>query len=103
MASKELERAIKKYDKWIENRGVDDKVVEALVAAVNVSFHEPDADIAFAKEYSKRVKNIINQEIIKYTNGGNVDDLDAYCTEHHVRELLPLQEHLSQYDARPSH
>lgn len=89
MPSKELERAIKKYDKWIENRGVDDKVVEALVAAVNVSFHEPDADIEFAKEYSKRVKNIINQEIIKHTNGGNVDFLDEYCTAHHVKaELL---------------
>lgn len=88
MPSKELERAIKKYDKWIEKRGVDEKVVEALTAAVNVSFHEPDADIEFAKEYSKRVKGIINQEIIKYTNGGNVDDLDAYCTEHHVRAGL---------------
>lgn len=88
MPSKELERAIKKYDKWIENRGIDEKVVEALTAAVNVSFHEPDADIEFAKEYSKRVKNIINQEIIKHTNGGNVDALDAYCTEHHVRAGL---------------
>lgn len=89
MPSKELERAIKKYDKWIEKRGVDEQVVEALVAAVNVSFHEPNADIEFAKEYSKRVKGIINQEIIKHTNGGNVDDLDAYCTEHNVKaELL---------------
>ena len=89
MPSKELERAIKQYDKQIEKRGVDDQVVEALVAAVNVAFHEPDADIAFAKEYSQRVKGIINQEIIKYTNGGNVDALDAYCTEHQVRaELL---------------
>ena len=85
MPSKELERAIKKYDRWIENRGVDDSVIEALVAAVNVSFHEPDADIEFAKQYSGRVKGIINQEIIKATNGGNVDALDEYCTEHQVR------------------
>ena len=85
MPSKELERAIKKYDKWIENRGVDEQVVEAIVAAVNVAFHEPGADIEFAKEYSKRVKGIINQEIIKHTNGGNVDDLDEYCTEHQVK------------------
>ena len=89
MPSKELERAIKQYDRWIENRGVDDQVVEAIVAAVNVSFHEPDADIEYAKQYSQRVKGIINQEIIKHTNGGNVDFLDEYCTENHVRaELL---------------
>ena len=89
MPSKELERAIRQYDKRIEKRGVDEQVIEALVAAVNVSFHEPNADIEFAKQYSQRVKGIINQEIIKHTNGGNVDALDAYCTEHHVRaELL---------------
>ena len=89
MPSKELERAIKQYDRWIENRGVDDQVVEAIVAAVNVSFHEPNADIEYAKQYSQRVKGIINQEIIKHTNGGNVDFLDEYCTENHVKaELL---------------
>ena len=89
MPSKELERAVKKYDKWVENRGVDDQIVEAYVAAVNVAFHEPDKDIEYAKELSARVKKLINQEIIKYTNGGNVDDLDEYCTEHQVRaELL---------------
>lgn len=92
MPSKELEREIKKYDRYMNNRGVDENLVDALVAAVNVSFHERDADIEFAKQYSAKVKNIINQEIIKATNGGNVDDLDAYCTEHHIQA-----EYLNQY------
>ena len=92
MPSKELEREIKKYDRYMANRGVDENLVDALVAAVNVSFHERDADIEFAKQYSAKVKNIINQEIIKATNGGNVDDLDAYCTEHHIQA-----EYLNQY------
>lgn len=92
MPSKELERTIKKYDKWIDNRGVDDQVVDALVAAVYVAFHEPDADIEFAKQYSMKVKRIINNEIIKATNGGNVDDLEAYCNENHVQA-----EYLNQY------
>lgn len=89
MPSKELEKAVNKYDRWVENRGVDEQVIEAYIAAVNVAFHEPDADIEYAKKLSSRVKNIINQEIIKYTKGGNVDDLDEYCTEHNVKaELL---------------
>ena len=92
MPSKELEREIKKYDRYMANRGVDENLVDALVAAVNVSFHERDADIEFAKQYSAKVKGIINQEIIKATNGGNVDDLDAYCTEHHIQA-----EYLNQY------
>ena len=89
MPSKELERQIKKYDKYIDARGVDEQVIEALVVATNVAFNEPDADIEYAKNLATRVKKIINQEIIKHTNGGNVDDLDAYCNEHHVKaELL---------------
>lgn len=92
MPSKELEREIKKYDNYMGRRGVDENLVDALVAAVNVSFHERDADIEFAKSYSQKVKGIINQEIIKATNGGNVDDLDTYCTEHHIQA-----EYLNQY------
>ena len=92
MPSKELEREIKKYDKYMDRRGVDDQLVDALVAAVNVSFHEREADIEFAKKYSAKVKNIINQEIIKATNGGNVDMLDEYCTMHNVQA-----EYLNQY------
>ena len=92
MPSKELEREIKKYDNYMERRGVDENLVDALVAAVSVSFHERDADIEFAKSYSQKVKGIINQEIIKATNGGNVDDLDTYCTEHHIQA-----EYLNQY------
>lgn len=92
MPSKELLREIKKYDKYMERRGVDDQLVDALVAAVNVSFHERDADIPAAIEYSKKVKGIINNEIVIHTNGGNVDKLDEYCTAHNVQA-----EYLNQY------
>jgi len=92
MPSKELEREIKKYDKYMDRRGVDENLVDALVAAVSVSFHEPDADIPFALEYSKKVKGVINSEIVKATNGGNVDALDEYCNAHHVQA-----EYLNQY------
>lgn len=85
MPSKELDKAVKKYDKWVENRGVDDSVIEAYVAAVNVAFHEPNADIEYAKALSARVKSIINKAIIKATNGGNVDFLDEYCNANHVK------------------
>lgn len=89
MPSKELERIVKRYDRYIEKRGLDDQITEAMVAAVNVAFHETDADIEYAKALSTRVKKMINQQIIKYTNGGNVDDLDQYCNEHNVKaELL---------------
>lgn len=91
MPSKELERALKKYDRWVENRGVDTQVIEAYDAAVSVAFNEPNADIEFAKSLSARVKKMINQEIVKATNGGNVDDLDAWCTENNQKaELLEL-------------
>ena len=92
MPSKELERTIREYDRYIEQKGADEQVVEALVAGVNVAFHENNPDIEYAKALSARVKKIINQEIIKHTNGGNVDDLDAYCNEHHVKA-----EYLEQY------
>ena len=39
MPSKELEKEIKKYDRYIERRGVDEELVDALVAAVGVIFH----------------------------------------------------------------
>ena len=79
MPSKELERTIAGYDKYVREKGVDDSVVEAYVAAVNVAFHETDLDLQYAKELSAKVKQMINRVVIKATNGGNIDALDEYC------------------------
>ena len=84
MPSKELISAITEYDNWVRNKGIDDSVIDAYVAAVNVAFHEkgPDFDLEFAKRFSARVKKIINRVVIQATKGGNIDELETYCNKH---------------------
>ena len=86
MPSKELQRAVKQYEKYIEKRGIDDSVRDAMTVAVNVAFGEKgdNFDLGYCLELSRKTKKRLNDEIIKYTKGGNVDKLDEYCTEHQV-------------------
>ena len=91
MPSKELLKAVKQYEKYIEKRGIDDSVRDAMTVAVNVAFGEKgeNFDLAYCLELSQKTKMRLNDEIKKYTNGGNVDKLDEYCTLNNVRaELL---------------
>ena len=82
MASKELIQTIAEYDRYVKDKGVDDSVIDAYVAAVNAAFHESELDLDYAKELSAKTKQIINRTVIAATEGGNIDALDEYCNKH---------------------
>lgn len=87
MASEELKKAVREYKGYMDEHGVDEGVLEALVTASSVAYHEDNADIAYAKKLSAKVKEIINGYIQKKTRG-NVDDLDYYCNKTHQKAAL---------------
>ena len=66
MASKELVRAWKSYENYIERHGVSDEVLEPMVAATRIAFQEGD------NEYGMKLKDFTleNIERIIRENGG---------------------------------
>lgn len=90
MPSKELLRAVKQYEKYIEKRGIDESVLDAMTVAVNVAFQEKgdNFDLDYCLELSRKTKKTFNEEIIKRTNGGNVDALEEYCVAHQMSATI---------------
>ena len=90
MPSKELLRAVKQYEKYIEKRGIDESVLDAMTVAVNVAFQEKgdNFDLGYCLELSRKTKKTFNEEIVKRTKGGNVDALEEYCVAHQMSATI---------------
>ena len=100
MASAELERTILEYDNYYRRKGVDEKLIDAYLAGINVAYHEPELDLEYAKRLSSRIKALINSEVKKYTKGGNIDALETYCNKHRCKaELLEKYYEIIRYEA----
>ena len=100
MPSKELEKTIAEYDDYYRRKGYDDKLLEAYVAGINVAYHEPELDLAYAKALSNRIKVLINNLVKKYTNGGTIDELETYCNKHKCKaEYLEHYYEIIKYEA----
>ena len=78
MISKELEKAISGYESYINNRGIDLEVVNAYYLSVFWA-NEKDNDIETALKIAPRAKELMNQYIIKGTDGGDIWELEDFC------------------------
>lgn len=76
--SLELEKAISGYESYINNHGISIEVIEAYHTAVFWA-NEKDNDIETALKIAPRAKELMNQYIIKGTDGGDIWELEKFC------------------------
>ncbi len=78
MASKELQNAINGYENYIERHGIDEEVVNAYVLA-SQSALTTEKDREYGLKVSSRAKNIIDDFILRLTDGGNAWELEKFA------------------------
>lgn len=80
MASKELQNAINGYENYIERHGIDLDVLNAFVTASKVALvTEKDSD--FGLNISKKTKMLLQNYVLKETQGYTLDDLEILAFE----------------------
>ena len=72
MASLELQKAVQGYEKFINNHGIEEQLIDAYVLASAAAFNEKD-DIPYALKVSNRAKEIINL----FTTKNSIGDIWA--------------------------
>lgn len=99
MASAELIQAIKGYEDYIANNGIDDEVIDAYLMATDSAYGEDDLE--YALKVSGRCKEIIEQKVAADTGGGSVWDLEKYLFEtHNTYDLVDKYYSCLLYEAR---
>ena len=78
MASLELKNAINGYENYIERHGIDEEVVNAYVLA-SQSALTTEKDREYGLKVSSRAKNIIDDFILRLTDGGNAWELEKFA------------------------
>ncbi len=87
MASQEIQKAIQSYENYITKSGIDESVIDAMIEACKVAY-KTEKDIPYALKVSARTKKIIDQFVLKQTDGCTVWDLDYY---HFKTETKPYK------------
>ena len=83
----ELQQAIQSYENYITKSGIDESVIDAMIEACKVAY-KTEKDIPYALKVSARTKKIIDQFVLKQTDGCTVWDLDYY---HFKAETKPYK------------
>lgn len=78
MASKEIQKSIQEYENYILRHGISLELVQAYHTAVFWA-NEKDNDIETALKIALRAKELMNQYIIKGTDGGDIWELEKFC------------------------
>ena len=87
MASLELTQSIENYENYIQQHGVDEAVVNAMVEASKVAILT-EKDTEYGLKVSARTKELLNQFVIQRT-GGNIWALERYAQDNQTEyELL---------------
>lgn len=97
MASLELTQSIENYENYIQQHGVDEAVVNAMVEASKVAILT-EKDTEYGLKVSARTKELLNQFVIQRT-GGNIWALERYAQDNGMEydlvnkyyELLKLE------------
>ncbi|HBD41014.1 MAG TPA: hypothetical protein DC035_04985 [Lachnospiraceae bacterium] len=76
MASKSLITAVNSYDKYIEQHGIDEQVIDAYIEACRVAING-EKDITYGLQITKRSKGIAERFCMERT-GGTIWDLEKY-------------------------
>lgn len=77
MASDYLTKTIQGYDNYIEQKGIDESVMNAYIEACKVAING-EKDIPYGLQLTKRSKGIIERFCIERT-GGTIWDLEKYA------------------------
>ena len=97
MASLELTQSIENYENYIQQHGVDEAVVNAMVEASKVAILT-EKDTEYGLKVSARTKELLNQFVIQRT-GGDIWALERYAQDNDMEydlvnkyyELLKLE------------
>lgn len=76
MASQSLISAVNSYDKYIEQHGIDEQVIDAYIEACRVAING-EKDITYGLQITNRSKGIVERFCMERT-GGTIWDLEKY-------------------------
>lgn len=79
MASERLYIAWESYYKYIEDKGLTDEIIQAMISCTKEAYK--DRDLAFAYDISTKTKEFIRQRVSDVTKGGTWEMLEDYAQE----------------------
>ena len=83
MVSLELQRTIQGYENYIERHGIDEEVINAYKMAGQIVLTQ-ERDIDNGLQITKKVKNLINNLVLKQTNGMDIWSLERYMQDNNT-------------------
>lgn len=83
MASKQLINAVNGYENYIQRKGVDEQVIDALLKACNVAIRT-EKDVDYGLTITERTKALIN-EFTQKNAGGSIWELERYAQDHDIK------------------
>lgn len=86
MASQSLISAVNSYDKYIEQHGIDEQVIDAYIEACRVAING-EKDIQYGLQLTERSKGIVEHFCMDRT-GGRILDLERYSQQHEEKYSL---------------
>lgn len=82
MASQELIKTVQGYESYINNREIDEEVINAYVMACEAAILG-EKDVEYGLQLTKRVKELI-ETFVNQLSGGSIWELEKYCFENKV-------------------
>lgn len=96
--SKELQKAIQEYENYILEKGIDESAINAYAQAAEVAIRN-EKDIDFGLKISARVKELIENLVLKLTGGG-IADLEVFCGENKTEyQILNQYYNVLEYES----
>lgn len=86
MASQSLISAVNSYDKYIEQHGIDEQVIDAYIEACRVAING-EKDIQYGLQLTECSKGIVERFCMDRT-GGRILDLERYSQQHEEKYSL---------------
>lgn len=83
MASKQLINAVNGYENYIQRKGVDEQVIDALLKACSVAI-QTEKDVDYGLTITERTKALIN-EYTQKNAGGSIWELERYAQNHDIK------------------
>ena len=91
MASDNLMGAVSSYEKFIEQHGIEEPVLDAYIEACKVAIHT-ERDVEYGLQCTKRSKELIERFCMEKT-GGTIWDLEKFAFANKTEyELIGRQE-----------
>lgn len=79
MANERLYIAWESYYKYIEDKGLTDEIIQAMISCTKEAYK--DGDLGFAYDISTKTKEFIRQRVSDVTKGGTWEMLEDYAQE----------------------